>query len=674
MRLKLSRPVALPWVVATAAQWKSALRSTLAMCLALTFAYALQLDQPWWALTSAAVVSGMSSVGGIISKSLGRLAGSLLGACAALLIAGNTLNEPWLFTFYIAGWLAICTWAASHQQNNVAYAFALAGYTAAIIVFTLVELTDTAAIWNTAQARFCEVITGILCGGVMMIILPGSNDGEALIGSLRAQHQRLLEHASWMLNSAPSGETRHAHQAMIGQVLTLNLLRIQAFWSHYRFRRYNPVVNYLLHQQLRMTSVSAGLRRMLLNWPAPPARVCRDTARILSELARPESDKYRLARLLQPLLAAGATDFRYRTWGLQLRSFCWLSLNVRRWLRQLEQADSETRLSPPRTPPLSRRADSTEAAWNALRTFVAVVTGCGFWIATQWENGAAALTLLAITCVLYASTPSPTRTLSLLMKTLVALSAFSFVLVFGVMIQVNDMGQFLLLFFPLVLTLYLLKAQHPRHAPMLGQFIVFMGSFIAVTNPPVFDYPEFINDNLGRVLGVMLSIVAFYLLSPSSDRRRSRRHIQTLRRDFLDQLRPMPTLSEQQFESRVYYLINPPAGSVDHPAHLALLRWGVVLLNCSHLLWQLRDGSCAEPALLAQRHACVAALRRVFTPRDISAAALEGVLQDLHWQIAQLASRPEPAAGELAGMLWRLYAALTPLRGADSGAADQGTS
>ncbi len=59
-------------------------------------------------MTSAAVVS-FPTIGGVISKSLGRIVGSLLGATAALLIAGHTLNEPRLFAFFIAGWLALCT-------------------------------------------------------------------------------------------------------------------------------------------------------------------------------------------------------------------------------------------------------------------------------------------------------------------------------------------------------------------------------------------------------------------------------------------------------------------------------------------------------------------------------------------------------------------------------------
>lgn len=60
--------------------------------------FLLDLDEPYWAFTSAAVVS-FPTVGGVISKSIGRIAGSLLGAAASVLIAGQCLNDPWLFTF-----------------------------------------------------------------------------------------------------------------------------------------------------------------------------------------------------------------------------------------------------------------------------------------------------------------------------------------------------------------------------------------------------------------------------------------------------------------------------------------------------------------------------------------------------------------------------------------------
>ncbi len=53
-------------------------------------------------------------------------------------------------------------------------------------------------------------------------------------------HARLLKHASLLWVPETTDAIRTAHESVIGQILTMNLLRIQAFWSHYRFRRQNP--------------------------------------------------------------------------------------------------------------------------------------------------------------------------------------------------------------------------------------------------------------------------------------------------------------------------------------------------------------------------------------------------------------------------------------------------
>jgi len=651
----------LPWIKATGGQWRYALRNAIAMCLALSIAYALDLDEPYWAMTSAAVVS-FPTVGGVISKSLGRIAGSLLGAGAALLIAGHTLNEPWLFALTIAAWLAFCTWIQNHYQNNVAYAFSLAGYTAAIIVFSTVNVTEISDLWDITQARVCEVITGIFCGGLMMMILPSTSDGDALIRSLKEMHARLLDHASLLLQRETSDNVRSAHENVIGQILTLNLLRIQAFWSHYRFRRQNNVLNYVLHQQLRLTSVISSLRRMLLNWPEAPESLFTVLQQLLAELARDDSDKYRLARLLASAAPSDPGDYRYHAFWHRLRYFCWLYLNISRWLRLFEQADAETRLSPPAVPALARRSDSAEASWSALRTFAVIVLGCAFTIATQWDSGAAALTLAAISCVLYSSVPSPVSSVSLLLKTLLLLSVFSFLIKFGLMVQVSVLWQFLLLLFPLLVTLQLFKVQQKKRAALWGQLIVFGGSFLAVTNPPAYDYQSFLNDNIAKVCGVLLAWLAFLILRPSSDKRRGRRHIRALRSEFLDQLSRRPQLSESRFESLIYHRVNQLNNSRDETARLWLLRWGVVLLNCSHIVWQLRDWQSDSPALLAVREATLANLHRIISARGVQPEALAATLAELQESIATLSAKATPGETELAGITWRLYCSLSQLR------------
>ncbi|MFE4109880.1 FUSC family protein [Kosakonia sp. YIM B13611] len=650
----------LPWVKASTGQWRYALRNGVAMCLALTVAYYLNLDEPYWAMTSAAVVS-FPTVGGVISKSLGRIAGSLLGASAALIIAGQTLNDPWLFLFAMAAWIGLCTWACAQFTNNVAYAFQLAGYTAAIIAFAMVDVTDIAELWDIAQARVCEVILGILCGGMMMMILPGNADGTTLLSALKRMHARLLEHASLLWQPETTDAIRTAHESVIGQILTTNLLRIQAFWSHYRFRRQNSLLTWLLHQQLRMTSVISSLRRMLLNWPDAPENVRPVLEQLLAALAHPRTDALTVARIIAPLAPGISGDYRHHAFWQRLRYFCCLYLTSSRWLARVENASPVSSYTPTRSPGLMRYTDNAEALWSGIRTFCALSLVGAWSINTQWESGSAALTLAAISCVLYSVSPAPFNSLTLLLRTLILLSLFSFIVKFGLMVQISELVVFLLFLFPLLTTLQLLKLQMPKLAGLWGQLIVFMGSFIAVTNPPVYDFADFLNDNLAKILGVALAWLAFAVLRPGSDARKSRRHIRTLRRSFVDQLSRLPQLSEHEFESVVYHHISQLSHSQDAPARRWLLRWGVVLLNCSHVVWQLRSWEIRSDPLAKVRELCIVLLRDVMSERGVQQRTLSATLAELQRISAVLGKHHQPAARELASVVWRLYCALSQL-------------
>lgn len=652
--------IALPWLTATRMQWRYALRNSMAMCLALTVAYYLSLDEPYWAMTSAAVVS-FPTVGGVISKSLGRVAGSLLGATAAMIIAGHTLNDPWMFLFAMAAWIGFCTWACAQFSNNVAYAFQLAGYTAAIIAFPVVNITDTTELWDIAQARVCEVLLGILCGGMMMMIMPSTSDGTALLTALKKMHARLLEHASLLWQPEVTDAIRTAHESVIGQILTMNLLRIQAFWSHYRFRRQNRLLNHLLHQQLRLTSVISSLRRLLLNWPQAPSCTRPVLEALFTELARPRADFYSVARIIAPLAPGENDDYRHRAFWHRLQYFCRLYLANSRWLIRLENATPITEYTVPRSPGLARYTDNVEALWSGIRTFCALAIIGAWTIASQWDTGASALTLAAISCVLYSVSPSPFNSLTLLLRTLFLLTLFSFVVKFGLMVQISDLWIFLLFLFPLLITMQLLKLQMPKLAGLWGQLIVFMGSFISVTNPPVYDLADFLNADLAKILGVALAWLAFAVLRPGSDARKSRRHIRELRRGFVDQLSRYPVLSEHEFESVVYHHISQLSTSQDALARRWLLRWGVVLLNCCHVVWQLREWEARSDPLSKVRDLCLGLLRDVMSERGVQQRPLAVTLKELQRICDALAHHHQPAARELASLIWRLYCSLSQL-------------
>ncbi len=326
----------------------------------------------------------------------------------------------------------------------------------------------------------------------------------------------------------------------------------------------------------------------------------------------------------------------------------------------------------PAAPPLARHTDQAEALLNGVRTFAR------WWrlahgISTQWTSCAAALTPASICCVLYSVSASPFRSLTLLMQTLVLLSLFSFVVKFGLMVQVTDLWQFLLFLFPLLTTMQLLKLQWPKYAGLWGQLIVFMGSFIAVTNPPVYDYAAFFNDNLSKIVGVGFARLAFAVLSPALTPAKGDA-IRALRRHFVDQLSRHPQHSEHEFESLVYHHVSQLSQSKDATARRWLLRWGVVLLNCSHVVWQLREWETRSDPLARVRDLCINLLRDVMSERGVQ-RPLASTLQELQRICDALNHHHQPAARELAAAIWRLYCALSQLEQAPvAGTIGEGTT
>lgn len=650
-----------PWGTASVSQWRFALRNSFAMCMALALAYELNLEQPYWALTSAAVVS-FPTVGGAISKSIARVIGSLTGASAALLLAGNALNEPWLFTLAMSGWLGLCTWASNQFHDNSAYAFQLAGYTAALIAFPMVNASEALSLWDLAQARVAEVIIGILCSDIMLLILPGNSDAHVLLNTLKNMHLRLLEHAGLLWQTETSDRHRTAHQNIISQILTMNLLRVQAFWTHSRLRQHNSLINHLLHQQLRLTSSISGIRRLLVNWPQPPHHITQQLETLLHNLAKTSVSKYIIARQLATLKPANINDYHQLAFWHRLRSFCWQYIDSYRWIGHLENTLPINHIPPPKGPPLARFIDNTEALWNGLRTFITILIIAAFSISTCWDDADGALTLAAISCALFSTIPSPQNSLKLLMKVLLILSVLIFIVKFGFMVQINALWQFLIVFLlPFTITLQLIRVQEAKLAGLTRQILVFMGSFLAVNNLPDFNFVAYLNEDLSKALGVALAWLAFAVLQPGSDIRKGRRHIRVLRRGFMDQLSQHPALNEQQFESLVYQHISQLSNSKDESIRRWLLRWGVVLLNCSHVVWHLRDWQAGTVPLEKVRDACVSLLRDVMSTRGIRQKPLVVALQQLQHICDVLAQHPSADSRELAAIIWRLYCALSQL-------------
>src|SRR6185437_414938 len=102
------------------------------VCLALFVAFWLELDNPFWAGTSAAIVC-QPQLGGSLRKGWFRMIGTMLGAAIIVVLTACFPQDRTAFFGLLALWGGLCAFAATALRNFASYSAALAGYTAAII-------------------------------------------------------------------------------------------------------------------------------------------------------------------------------------------------------------------------------------------------------------------------------------------------------------------------------------------------------------------------------------------------------------------------------------------------------------------------------------------------------------------------------------------------------------
>ena len=105
------------------------LRLWASVCLALYVAFWLQLDNAYWAGTSAAIVC-QPKLGASLRKGWFRMIGTLVGA---VVITACFMQDRTAYLVALALLGAVCALVATLLRNFASYAAALAGYTAAII-------------------------------------------------------------------------------------------------------------------------------------------------------------------------------------------------------------------------------------------------------------------------------------------------------------------------------------------------------------------------------------------------------------------------------------------------------------------------------------------------------------------------------------------------------------
>ena len=591
-----------------------ALRLWAAVCLALFVAFWLELDNPFWAGTSAAIVCQLQ-LGASLRKGWFRMIGTVTGATMIVVLTACFPQDRIAFLVLLAFWCGLCAFAATLLRNFASYSAALAGYTAAIIAADNLGATGGASpdVFLLAVTRASEICIGIACAG---IVLAGTDLGGAqrrlaesfanLAAEIMGRFDRMLA-----LAEAQLADTTAERREFVRRVIALDPVIDQALGESSHVRYHSPTLQTAMH----------GLFGALDGW--------RGVATHLGRL--PEAARQQTAQLILRNLPSGL-----RSVPEAGSPMLWIAdpLALR---RACEEAVRTLLALPTDTPSLRLFADETakvlagmlhvldgiallvddtgqpapgargfrlsETDWlpaliNAARAFLAIGAVELFWIATAWPSGASAIVFVAILVLLL----SPKGDLAYGGALAFALGTAGAVVCaaavkFAMLPALQTFPAFcaaLGLFF-LPAGFAMAASRQPVVTTVLAAMTFNFNPLLAPTNVMNYDTTQYYNSALAIVVGCGVAPLAFLLLPPLSPAVRVRRLLAFTSRD-LRRLAIAPVLwTPDYWGSRIYSRLTAlpdQATPLQRAQLLAALSVGTEIIGLRQLATQL--GTTAE--------------------------------------------------------------------------------
>jgi uncharacterized membrane protein YccC len=541
------------------------LRLWAAVCLALYIAFWLELDNAYWAGTTAGIVC-QPSLGASLRKASFRMIGTVVGAVAIVVLTACFPQSRIGFLVGLALWGAACSFVATVLRNFASYGAALAGFTAVVIANDLLGATGGAngEAFTLALTRVSEICIGIVCAG---IVVAGTGFGRAR-DQLAAQFVRLSAEVTAGLSdtlAAPVGEeTRSARRDLIRRVIALDPIIDEAIGEssglRYRLREllagvggllaalssWRTVANHLelLPNDRRGRDADVVLRHLpwelrsepgqgdATRWTADPARLRGACAAAVRALVALPADTPSL-RLLADGTAEALIGISRALGGVVL-------------LTASDQGVPQARVARVRVP------DLLPALVNATRVFIVICVAELFWIATAWPSGALAVAWSAIFVISYS--PAADQAYASAKRRLLGIilaAALAAIVKFAVL---PDSETFVSLGIAIGLVLIPAGALSTLslQAAMFGAIASWFIPLVAPENQIIYDTQQFYNSALAIIAGAGAATLAFRLLPPLSPALRARRLLALTLRD----LRRLPTApilpTRARWESRVY--------------------------------------------------------------------------------------------------------------------------
>jgi uncharacterized membrane protein YccC len=578
-----------------------AIRTWLASMLALWLAFFLQLDEPYWAGLTVWILA-QPTPGATISRSIYRIAGTIVGAIMGVVLIAFFSQTPELFILALALWMATCTVISNLLRNFTAYAAVLAGYTAAIISLAAYQTPNQ--VFDIAMARAAANLLGIACVALSASLFAPHNARRLVITQMGAAIRAFAKRGAYPVSGT------FQDRLALGRPLVNNLITIEgiidsAAAESPEFRIHADLARALLVRLFGAISAKRALDAHLIRHgmiqDAETLTRYNETMALLDDTPRrmdldqwreieadaeairfrlrghvPEELGHDLPQIISSRLIVDRLDDLLRHFGRALHDWRGIQLGYR----------LETRVW------LDFHRDQRSAWINGARAFLAVIVAGAFWIASAWPSGSAMLIMVAVACSLFSALPRPDAAGFTFLKGSIYATIFGFICNFYLLQSISEFPLFMLCYGICLVpgALGMLKAE----TALIG--LAYTVNFMSISrplNPMNYDVVSFMNNAMATLVGVWCGSLAYVLFMPPNPPAARRYVVRRIRHGLrvISTCEPMPPPTQWQTRmydrvNRLYQPANPSATTTDewYEGGLGALNLGNEVLRLRKLL------------------------------------------------------------------------------------------
>ncbi|WP_149931707.1 FUSC family protein [Acinetobacter oleivorans] len=500
-----------------------AIKTFIAGMLALFVSFELDLINPMWSIGTVLIIANPYS-GMVSSKCVYRVIGTMGGAVVALTLTPHLINTPWLFTVVLSLWVGFALYVSLLDRTPRSYAFMLAGYSTAMIVFNAITYIDQYNIFDIALARVIEISIGVISSAVVSAtILPmhiGSAIKQRVIKTLKDTENLFAN----LLTADPQQNNTQLLATITRDTTDIHALAVHLSYEKGELHGMTKPLQEMLHQismvVANLVALSERIKQLqelrfiethsekLQQLSAHVVHFLEQKNLIIDENILQLPDEFESDFLSLMESASTHQQVSVAAMKMDVRHFISNVLAVKVLWQRIQQGNKEIpdNITPMTTKYPSLHRDHGVAIRGGISAVLITFIVTGVWIISGWKAGFMMAQMGAVTACILTALDNPVPVLRIFIWGSIASAVLVFVYAFGIFPHVTTFWELGLVLLPMFLfAVSMMANQMLMPVGMVLGINTMMG--LNLHNAYSMDAVSYLDGSFAMILGVLVSLV-----------------------------------------------------------------------------------------------------------------------------------------------------------------------